>query len=187
VKTLYIHCDNRLTVEVGSGCDALDALMVMSILAMLAARRAGRRPSTWAYAGFLFGVAVSVTCNVASASPTWPARGVAAIPAVSLLLAVEVLLRVTTTHTTATEPVQQPAEPVETRPVTRRAAAPRPTASARDGHGRERGRKRRGEAATAAATVLAAHPSAPVAELARLAGVSRATGAAGYPVCFWLG
>src|SRR5690606_29816145 len=71
----------------------IDALMVMSTLAMLADRRAGRRPSAWAQAGFLFGVAVSVTCNVASAAPTWPARGVAAIPAVSLLLAVEVLVR----------------------------------------------------------------------------------------------
>lgn len=71
----------------------IDALMVMSTLAMLADRRAGRRPSAWAQAGFLFGVAVSVTCNVASAAPTWPARGVAAIPAISLLLVVEVLVR----------------------------------------------------------------------------------------------
>lgn len=57
----------------------IDALMVMSTLAMLADRRAGRRPSAWAQAGFLFWVAVSVTSNVASAAPTWPARGVAAI------------------------------------------------------------------------------------------------------------
>lgn len=153
----------------------IDALMVMSTLAMLAARRAGRKPSPWAYCGFLFGVAVSVTCNVASAAPTWPARGVAAIPAVSLLLAVEVLIRATATHAAvdagAVSTVRQAAVPAATGPVPSRPTAPQ----VRDGHSRKDGRKRRGEAATAAATVLATHPDAPVAELARLAGVSRAT------------
>jgi hypothetical protein len=66
----------------------VDALMVMSTLALLA-----DRSNRWAQAGFLFGVGVSVVCNVASAQPSWPARGIAAIPAVTLLLAVEVLAR----------------------------------------------------------------------------------------------
>nr|WP_230416251.1 DUF2637 domain-containing protein [Micromonospora tarapacensis] len=154
----------------------IDALMVMSTLAMLAARRAGRKPSSWAYCGFLFGVAVSVTANVASAAPTWPARAVAAIPAVSLLLAVEVLIRATA-YQPATEPAQPADEPPAPPPppAPSRPAAPRPAVNGSDGHGRKGGRKRRGEAGTAAAGVLAAHPDAPVAELARLAGVSRAT------------
>lgn len=151
----------------------IDALMVMSTLAMLAARRAGRKPSPWAYCGFLFGVAVSVTCNIASAAPTWPARAVAAIPAVSLL-AVEVLIRATT-YQPAAEPAKPADEPATPSPAPPRPAAPHPAASGSDGHGRKGGRKRRGEAATAAASVLAAHPNVSVAELARMAGVSRAT------------
>jgi hypothetical protein len=153
----------------------IDALMLMSTLAMLADRRAGRRPSGWARAGFWFGVAVSVTCNIASAEPTWPARAVAAIPAVSLLLAVEVLVRARASAKVTALSVKKPATAAAGRPVASRPAASYPVVAARDGHGRKGGRKRRGEATTAAAAVLAAHPKASIAELARLAGVSRAT------------
>jgi hypothetical protein len=151
----------------------IDALMLMSTLAMLADRRAGRRPTGWARAGFWFGVAVSVTCNIASAEPTWPARAVAAVPAVSLLLAVEVLVRSRTSEVVTPRSVEQLATTAAGRPVASRPVAA--TASSRNSHGRKGGRKRRGEATAAANAVLAGHPSASVAELARLAGVSRAT------------
>jgi hypothetical protein len=152
----------------------IDALMLMSTLAMLADRRAGRRPSGWARTGFWFGVAVSVTCNIASAEPTWPARAVAAIPAVSLLLAVEVLIRASTNQPT-TEPAKRSAAAAATGTVRQRSEAPSATASSRDSHGHKRGRKPRGQAITAAAAVVATHPNASIAELARKAGVSRAT------------
>lgn len=123
----------------------IDALMVMSTLALMSDRR-----SRWAQAGFLFGVAVSVTANIASAADTWPARLVAAIPAVSLLLAVEVLVR------------HGRARPDE-----------RPVAAA---GGRSSGRKsRRSDAASRVAAAMAANPGATVAALARAAGVSRST------------
>lgn len=130
----------------------VDALMVMSTLALLS-----DRSNRWAQAGFLFGVAVSVIANVASVEPTWPARGVAAIPAVSLLLAVEVLVR------------------------SGRLARP---AGRRGGQGAAvgtRGSLRRSNGSTGrtagarVAAAMATRPGASVAELARLAGVSRST------------
>lgn len=123
----------------------IDALMVLSTVALLSDRR-----HRWAQAGFLFGVAVSIICNVASADPTWPARGVAAIPAVTLLLAVEVLVR---TGRTA-----------DTRAATKRTATRT---------GRRTGR--RTTSADKVAKAAAKRPNAAVAELARLAGVSQRT------------
>lgn len=134
----------------------VDALMVMATLALLSDRR-----NRWAQAGFLFGVSVSVTCNVASAAPTWPARGVAAIPAVALLLAVEILVR-------------------SGRPAPAPASGHGHTSTRQGGQGgqrppRPRSRTGRGDGATRVAAAMAAAPEATVAELARLAGVSRST------------
>lgn len=131
----------------------IDALMVMSTLALLHDRR-----HRWAQAGFLFGVAVSVTCNVASAEPSWPARGVAAIPAVALLLAVEVLVRSGARTATGRTP-----------PRTRSRTRPRIT-------GRTRPRSAtRTTAADKVARAAAKRPDATVAELARLSGLSERT------------
>src|SRR5690606_18205896 len=57
-------------------------------------RRAGRLPRQSARFALGFGIVATLAANVASAEPTWTARMVAAVPAVSFLLAVEVLIRV---------------------------------------------------------------------------------------------
>ena len=139
----------------------IDALMVMSTLVLLS-----DRSNRWAQSGFLFGVAVSVACNIASAEPSLAARGVAAIPAVTLLLAVELLVR-------PGRPVK--VEPEAVSPETATLPFPgKPARPARKVAVRRTGR-RRGEATKAALAAIAEQPNASVAELARVAGVSRAT------------
>jgi hypothetical protein len=154
--------------------------MVMSTLAMLTDRRAGRRPSAWAQAGFLFGVAVSVTSNVASAAPTWPARGVAAIPAVSLLLAVEVLVRAgrADARTDTDRPAETDMPTADTpRPTADTTIDVRPRASAPHKVSRTSKRtstptRKRTSRRSSAPAVLAQRPDITAAELAQLTGIS---------------
>lgn len=72
---------------------AIDGLLVVSTMAMIEDKRAGRRVRLSARVAFAFGVLASLGANIASAQPSVGARVVASIPAISLLLAVEVLSR----------------------------------------------------------------------------------------------
>lgn len=71
----------------------IDGLIIVATLAMLADKRAGLQPRMSARVALGFGIAATVAFNIASAAPTWSARAVAVVPAVSFLLAVEVLAR----------------------------------------------------------------------------------------------
>ncbi|WBC17577.1 DUF2637 domain-containing protein [Micromonospora sp. WMMA1998] len=73
---------------------AIDGLLIVATTAMLDDKRNGRRVRWSARVAFAFGVTASLAANVASAAPSAGARVVAAVPAVALLLAVEVLSRV---------------------------------------------------------------------------------------------
>lgn len=70
---------------------SVDGLLVVASIAMVDARAEGRKPSWKTKLGFAIGIAASVGANVMSAQPTWLGRGVAAWPAVALLLVVEIL------------------------------------------------------------------------------------------------
>lgn len=72
---------------------AIDGLILVATLAMLDDKRHGRRPRVSARLALVFGVVSTIAANVASAQPSITARLVAAVPAVSFLLAVEVLSR----------------------------------------------------------------------------------------------
>lgn len=71
----------------------VDGLIVVATLAMLEDSRAGRHPRASARIALGFGVAATIAGNIGSAEPTWTARMVAAVPAISFLIAVEVLAR----------------------------------------------------------------------------------------------
>ncbi|WP_446218295.1 DUF2637 domain-containing protein [Micromonospora sp. IBHARD004] len=72
---------------------AIDGLILVATLAMLDDKRHQRRPRLSARVALVFGILATLAANVASAEPTITARLVAAVPAVSFLLAVEVLAR----------------------------------------------------------------------------------------------
>lgn len=72
---------------------AIDGLIVVGTMAMLEDQRAGRVPRWSARVALAFGIVATLAANVASAQPTWTARAVAAVPAISFLIAVEVLAR----------------------------------------------------------------------------------------------
>jgi hypothetical protein len=72
---------------------AIDGLILVATLAMLDDKRNGRRPRLSARSALVFGIVATIAANVASAQPDVTARLVAAVPAVSFLLAVEVLSR----------------------------------------------------------------------------------------------
>ncbi|GHJ45883.1 hypothetical protein Cs7R123_32250 [Catellatospora sp. TT07R-123] len=80
---------------------AVDGLLVVATTAMLDDKRAGRSVRWSARLAFAFGVSTSLAANVASARPDTGARIVAAVPAIALLLAVEVLSRSGNPKTTA--------------------------------------------------------------------------------------
>lgn len=71
----------------------IDGLIVVATLAMLEDKRAHRYPRLSARYALVFGVVSTIAFNVGSAAPTWTARAVAAVPALSFLIAVEVLAR----------------------------------------------------------------------------------------------
>lgn len=70
---------------------SVDGVLVVASVAMVDARREGRKPSWQTKVGFAMGIAASVGANVMSAQPTLLGRVVAAWPAVALLLVVEML------------------------------------------------------------------------------------------------
>ncbi|MGC5329793.1 DUF2637 domain-containing protein [Micromonospora sp. DT62] len=72
---------------------AIDGLILVATLAMLDDKRQHRRPRLSARVALVFGILATLAANVASANPNVTARLVAAVPAVSFLLAVEVLSR----------------------------------------------------------------------------------------------
>ncbi|MBQ0902687.1 DUF2637 domain-containing protein [Micromonospora sp. U21] len=72
---------------------AIDGLILVATLAMLDDKRHQRRPRLSARVALVFGILATLAANVASAESTVTARLVAAVPAVSFLLAVEVLAR----------------------------------------------------------------------------------------------
>lgn len=131
---------------------AIDGLIVVGVAALLEDRRTGRVPRRSARIAVAVGVLATLAANIASAEPTWTARLVAVAAPVAFLLAVEVL-----TRTGQKLPEPEPPAPVRS---PRKSGAPR---------------ARRGEARKRAVEAIAAQPDASVAELAELAGVSRAT------------
>lgn len=72
---------------------AIDGLIVVATMAMIEDRRRERKPRFSARVALGVGVAMTLAANLASAEPTWVARAVAVVPAVSFLIAVEVLAR----------------------------------------------------------------------------------------------
>jgi len=73
---------------------SIDGLIVIGTMAMIEDKRAGRIPRQSARFALGFGIVATLAANIASAEPTWTARMVAAVPAISFLIAVEVLARV---------------------------------------------------------------------------------------------
>jgi hypothetical protein len=136
-----------------------DGLLVVAALAMLEDSRAGRVPRTSARFALGFGIAATIAGNIASAEPTWTARAVAAVPAISFLIAVEVLSR------TGKPRSSTPTSDNALKSTESQDPAPTPT------RGRANPRPKR----TVADKVVAArlrHPTASQAEIARRAGVS---------------
>ena len=72
---------------------AIDGLMVTATAAMVEDSRAGRSVRWSARVAFAFGVCASLGANIASAHPSVGARVISAVPALALLLAIEVLTR----------------------------------------------------------------------------------------------
>lgn len=72
---------------------AIDGLIVVGTMAMLADKANGRAPRASARVALGFGVVATLAANIASAQPTLLGRAVAAVPAIAFMLAVEVLAR----------------------------------------------------------------------------------------------
>jgi hypothetical protein len=137
---------------------AIDGLIVVGVAALLEDKRAGRD-------GRLSARLAVLAVNVASAEPTWTARLVAVANPVSFLLSVEVLTRTGRTRLRLAPDATQAGERVTVKR--------QPAQRSANSHGRNGAR--RGQAAGKVAAAMATSPDAPVAELARLAGVSRST------------
>jgi hypothetical protein len=136
----------------------IDGLIVVGTMAMLNDKRLGRRPRPSARFALGFGIVATIAGNIASAEPTWTARAVAAVPAISFLVAVEVTAR--TGRKAATEPDIEPAEPEQAAPRSPRQR----TAGKRTAEDRVR-------------AVRLRHPDATQAEVAKRAKVSVRTAA----------
>ncbi|MDG4770692.1 DUF2637 domain-containing protein [Solwaraspora sp. WMMD792] len=89
---------------------AVDGLILVGTMAMLDDKRHRRSPRWSARVALVFGVLATIAANIASAEPTTTARLVAAVPAVSFLLAIEVLVR-------SGKPITDPAPVVDEQPV----------------------------------------------------------------------
>lgn len=142
----------------------IDGLIIVATLAMLEDSRSGRVPRMSARLALAFGIAATVAFNVASAEPSWTARVVAAVPAVSFLLAIEVLVR-----------SGQP-KPASDKPVTSENAT-ESTESQDQGSGGHRttSKRRRKSTAERVAAAVARTPDATAAELAARLKVSPRT------------
>jgi hypothetical protein len=85
---------------------SIDGLVVVASLAMIEDKRNGQIPRWSARVALVFGILATLGFNLASAEPTWTARAVAAVPAISFLLAVEVLSRTGKGARSVSTPVQ---------------------------------------------------------------------------------
>lgn len=72
---------------------AIDGLIVVGTMAMLADKADGRSPRLSARVALGLGIIATLAANIASAQPTVLGRCVAAVPAIAFLAAVEVLAR----------------------------------------------------------------------------------------------
>lgn len=149
----------------------VDGLILVGTMAMLDDKRQGRRPRPSARFALGFGIVATIAGNIGSAEATWTARAVAAVPALSFLIAVEVLARsgrklveqaqpepLVDSATTAPTPADDtPAVPV--RPAARRRSTGKRTAAEKVAAARQR------------------YPDATQAEVAKKAGVSVRTAA----------
>lgn len=76
---------------------AVDGMMLIATLAMAEDKAANRHPRGWARSGFWFGAAISTAANVAAPVVEygwqWLAIGVAALPPIVLLWAIEIAAR----------------------------------------------------------------------------------------------
>lgn len=151
---------------------AIDGLILVATLAMLDDKRNRRRPRLSARVALVFGILATLAANVASAQPNVTARLVAAVPAVSFLLAVEVLARTgrplpVVEQVPDGEPVEvsplvdpwQYAEPIGPEPAPPAEPVSRPRVTARS--------------LTAAQRVVAAHEQHPDATHERIAQLAR--------------
>jgi hypothetical protein len=86
---------------------SVDGMMVVASIAMVDARRAGRKPGRLTTLAMVVGIVASLASNIASAHPSPGGWLVAAWPPVALLLVVEMLSR-----PGAHVPARAPAEPV---------------------------------------------------------------------------
>lgn len=149
---------------------AIDGLILVATLAMLDDKRHQRRPRLSARVALVFGILATLAANVASANPNVTARLVAAVPAVSFLLAVEVLAR-------SGKPLlvdELPAEPVEVTPEPVAPVTPPPTEpDAKPSASRPRPRSL--TSAQKVAKAAAKLPAGTVAQIAARAGVSEST------------
>lgn len=72
---------------------AIDGLLIVATTAMISDKKHNRKVRKSARVAFAFGVLASLAANIASAQPNIGARLVASVPALALLLAIEVLSR----------------------------------------------------------------------------------------------
>ncbi|MBM0232892.1 DUF2637 domain-containing protein [Micromonospora sp. STR1_7] len=159
---------------------AIDGLILVATLAMLDDKRHQRRPRLSARVALVFGILATLAANVASANPNVTARLVAAVPAVSFLLAVEVLARtgkplpvVTPLAGLVDQPETPPVDPRDyaepigpvTPPPALTAAKPRTS----------RPRPRSTTSAEKVARAAAKLPAGTLAQIAAKAGVSEST------------
>ncbi|GAA1384128.1 DUF2637 domain-containing protein [Catellatospora chokoriensis] len=173
---------------------AIDGLIVVGTVAMLADKSANRYPRLSARFALGFGIVATLAANVASAQPTVLARLVAAVPAVAFLIAVEVLSRtgklkpaeITDTTAAAESPTYtQPSPAVARRlvPVDRASAAEpmrhaaQAPAAARKPRSSRRApaapvRRSPAETRALADAIAAANPGLPRAHIAAQLGLS---------------
>jgi hypothetical protein len=153
---------------------AIDGLIVVGTMAMIADKANGRHPRTSARFALGFGILATLAANIASAQPTITARLVAAVPAVSFLIAVEVIAR--QGKPKPADPVDSPDPALSTSPAAPdvevvdnpelRVTKPRPTTA---GAGKKK------PTAERVAKAYAKNPTATAAQIAARLGLSERT------------
>lgn len=164
---------------------AIDGLILVATLAMLDDKRNQRRPRLSARVALVFGILATLAANVASANPDITARLVAAVPAISFLLAVEVLARIgkpapaSAVAVPAVTAVAVPAvEPAPADPWEYAETAPATPVVTTVPDAKPRATRPRAKSLTTAAKVekaAAKMPDAKPAQIAAKAGVSETT------------
>lgn len=155
----------------------VDGLIVVGTMAMLDDKRHRRSPRWSARVALVFGVGATIAANIASAEPTTTARLVAAVPAISFLLAVEVLTR---TGRPVASPVlnEQPDDDHQDDDAPAAEVTAEPAPERRQEPARVTSRRQRPKSLTNAQKVARAAralPAGTLAEIAARAGVSEST------------